>query len=920
MGKAWNNSGESGWKKGRFVLLFPLLVWTGIVSATERPVLTVSEAVQSSRTGFNGEWGFVWGKFLTAEELDRFVRTSDYEHLPKPCLWNELPADYPTFGYGTFFTWLRIPDSLRNREIGVYIPKCHTACVSYVGNRKLTESGKPAASKADYQPAFVPGKGHFVATDSLVPLIIHVANYDYAAGGILEPVYIGSRKSIDQLTISHLVGPFGIALALFIAALFYIGIFVFIKKDRALLYFGLFCLAESTRLLFSDEYPYAAFFSNLDWQLVVRLEFASLILTIVFFAQLVHALFPNQANRKIVRFFQVLSATYLLLVLTASPYVFTSLNKPYVLAMAPLALYGGGVFVRAFLKGETGSRLALLSLGILLGLFFLQLLEYLRFVSYAPLLDPAFLMGFILTQSLLLSQRVGKYIKDLGRKALESAEAKSNFLTAISHELRTPMNGVIGMTGLLEKTELNLEQKRYVQAIRHSSENLMVLLDDLLDFTLLTRNKFELEQIAFRLDRAIEESVMVFADKIRAKNLFVHVRILPDTPRILIGDPNRFKQILGNLLSNAVKYTEKGEIKVEVRMKQETGSGKGKFLICVSDTGIGIPLSIQKQIFDSFTQGDCGLNRKFEGTGLGLAITHRIVQAMGGEISLESSPGLGSTFSVVLPFRFKREQQREPVDFRIRKAVIFSKNPEFIKSLEMELSYLGMEVLPSVPDAPGGAVLFIGEVWSLQNEQQVRKWAQEGHLMVQWSYGTRRNRLIAHHLVNPLTPIGLKTLLEKELATQPRQLPTGEEEPHNQELKNLSVLVAEDNRINLQLVLTLLRKTGLEPQSATNGLEVLRAMEEKTFDLIFMDLQMPEMDGLTATRKIRSNDAIQPQPVIIALTANAMPEDQARCKEAGMDDFIAKPVRPGVLEEKIVKWGSFLLERKRANTKSSATG
>ena len=920
MGTKWNHSRGGPWQRRLFLIFFLMSVWTGVAAEEGRPVLSVSEAIQSSRSGFEGEWGFVRGKFLSAEELDSFLRSNDYDHLPAPCLWNELPAAYPPFGFGTFFTYLRIPDSLRNREIGLYIPKCHTACVSYIGNRKLTESGKPASSKSDYRPAFLPRKGHFVASDSLMPLLIHVSNYDYADGGIFEPVYIGSKQSIDQLAVSHLAGPLGIALALLIAAMFYTGIFVFIKKDRALLYFGLFCLAQSMRILFSDEYPYAAFFSNLDWQLVVRIEFASLILTIVFFAQLVHALFPNQTNRKIIRFFQLLSAIYLLIVLVAPPYVFTSLNKPYVLAISPLAFYGCWVIVHAFLKGETGSRLALLSLSILMALFLLQLFEYLRFLSYPVLLDHAFLVSFILTQSLLLSQRVGEYMRDLGRKAMESAEAKSNFLTAISHELRTPMNGVIGMTGLLEKTELNLEQKRYVQAIRNSSENLMVLLDDLLDFTLLTRRKFELEQVEFRLDKALEDAVMVYADKIRAKDLFVHVRILPGTPRILLGDPNRLKQILGNLLSNAVKYTEKGEIKVEVKMRQETGFGKGKFQICVSDTGIGIAPHIQKQIFDSFTQGDCGLNRKFEGTGLGLAITHRIVQAMGGTISVESSPGLGSTFSMVLPFPFKREKQPDEVEFCIRKAAIFSKNPEFIESLETELRYLGMEILSSAPDTPGEAVLFIGESWSLTHEPEIRKWSQAGHLMIQWSYGTRRNRLIPHHFVNPLTPIRLKTFLEEKLHTRQSRLAATGQQLARQELKDLSVLVAEDNPINLQLVLTLLRKMGLDPQSATNGLEVLSALKEKTFDLIFMDLQMPEMDGLTATRKIRSDEAIQPQPIIIALTANALPEDQARCKEAGMEDFIAKPVRPGVLEEKLGKWASFLLQRKKTQMKSSATG
>lgn len=915
---------ERGRRKTRIAIalvVYLLLLHCEATASQHRPITRVlPTAIVNTNDDGNTSWGFVWGKHLDAAGVEEAVASRNFTDLDKPCLWNELPEAYPEEGYGTFFTYLLVPKALRGQQIGVYIPKCHTACKAFVGEQLLAQAGVPARSKSDFKPAFVPRKASFVATDSLVPLIIHVANFGYATGGVFEPIYIGPKKKVDQTTLNHLAGAAGIALALLIAAFFYSGIFFFIKKDRALLYFGLFCLAQSARILFSEEYPYFAFFGELDWEVVVRIEFASLVLSIIFFSQLVHAIFPNQTHTKVVRFFQWIGAAYLGTIFLTPPHIFSSWNAAFIWIMCGLALYGVWVFIRAFQQGETGSRLALLSLGILLTLFLLQIAEFHRFINYDPMWNHAFYGLFILTQSLLLSQRIGEYIGELGQQATQSLEAKNNFLTAISHELRTPMNGVLGMTTLLEQTKLTPEQQRYVQAIRHSGENMVVLLDDLLEFSLLCRRRVELESVAFRLDKIIEDVLSLYMDQIRSKDLFVHMRLSPGTPRKWYGDAARIKHVLNHLLSNALKFTEKGEVLISARVVHWISEEKAVLLIEVRDTGIGITREKLEKVFEPFFQANAGLTRKYKGTGLGLPIVKRVVETMGGTIEVHSSPHTGTTFKVELPLGVRQYTHTPPASTAGRKAAIFSENPEFIKSIELELQYLGVQIVQAVEEGDTEVVIFAGERWSVKNEAQIKVWLEKGHTVVQWSYGTRRSPFPLQHLINPLTPSAIKEAFEqagqKQETTHANESAADDDSSLHTEI---SILIAEDNQVNQKLAMMLLKKLGFHPDAVANGREVLEALSRKNYDLILMDLQMPEVDGLTATRIIRGDDQIADQPVIIALTANALPEDEVRCREVGMEDFLAKPLRPGILEEKLKYWSTRIYKKKYQNMRSAAS-
>ncbi len=876
------------------------------------PVTVLSESTLSSgKTITTGNWGFTWKSFLGPEQLDSIIKTSSYIALDKPILWNELPQQLPAFGYGTYFTLLKIPPSLQGKDIGIYLPKCHTSCKVFVGQREITQAGIPAGHHTAYRPAYIPRKAHFVAQDTLIPLIIHVANFYYAAGGIYEPVYIGLSQHTESLAMMRLASALGVALALFVAAIFYTGIFNFIKKDRALLYFGLFCIAQSTRILFSTDYPYYNLMGEVDWKVVVRLEFSSLILSVIFFSQLVHAIFPQRASKTIIRIFQWISLVYLIYIFVGTPFMFSSINRIYVWLISLLALYGIWVFLKAFWHGDVGSRLAVTSLGFLMTLFILQILRYQRVIDYNPIWEHAFYGGFILSQSMLLSQRIGQYVTQLGQKALQGIKAKNQFLATLSHELHTPMNGVIGMTSLLESTPLTAEQKRYLRTIKESSNLMVLLLQDLLSFSNLENNTIKIEQKEFRLDMAIEDVVNLFEEKARTKNLLVHLRFAPGTPRKVLGDATHLKQALMHLVSNAIKFTEKGEVRISVQVRNKQSAHHAIFEIEILDTGIGIPKEQIKDIFIPFAQGDNAYTRKYQGTGLGLAITQRLVKAMGGTIKLDSTPNLGSRFTIQLPLQVSHSKHTPDPKLKGKKAAVFCGNPEVSQSIVLELQWQGVEVLSEIPEDVQGLVVFVGERWAVNNAHLIRKWQKAGCHIVQWSYGTSKNPNIKVHIVNPLLPSKVRKSFKQAIEDRDESTLQAPSSPKSfSEAHHISILIAEDNPINQKLALMLLRKMNFQPDAVNNGLEALEAMEKKHYDLIFMDLQMPQMDGITATQQIRTHWPEQEQPIIIALTANAMPEDKARCAQAGMNDFISKPIQPNMLEDKLRHWVHHILSRK----------
>ena len=511
-----------------------------------------------------------------------------------------------------------------------------------------------------------------------------------------------------------------------------------------------------------------------------------------------------------------------------------------------------------------------------------------------------------------------KAVEDELRAAMEAAESanqtKSAFLSTMTHELRTPMNGVLGLSSLLLDTELDAEQLDLVNAIRTSGDTLLALINDILDFSKIEANKLELEGSDFDLTLCIEDSIDLVASQATAKGLTLAYLIEPTVPRQLCQDVTRIRQILANLLSNAVKFSEQGEIVIAVAGRQ-LGNAQWELHFSVQDHGIGIPGDRIHQLFQSFSQVDASTTRRFGGTGLGLAISKRLAELMGGTMWVESEAGSGSIFHFTVQVSENR-QQDEPWDIdrvtlRDRRILVIEESNAIRRLLMQQLTTWGIEtsLLTDLEEvyltdlsASFDAVIVDALPTDKQRQQQLEV-LQITHptlpTILLTSLGERRvmTQKPSHQttVTKPIHASQLHDALVTVLngAPTPLRRASGHIVADVQMATRhpLKILLAEDNMVNQRVAVGLLAKYGYRVDVAANGLEVLDALKRRPYDLILMDVNMPEMDGLTATKSIRRDHPQSTQPHIIALTANGMREDSERCLAAGMNDYVSKPIQ-----------------------------